>query len=152
MSLAQAWRQRSAAQRQRIVVLTGFVAIVLFITFAWLPLERARARLEAELPRLRASVSELEREAQEVQRLRGAPVAASSTPALPGALPALGGAQVATSAPGRYRVTANDVEAGALLEWLGVAASQQGLAVQAAHLERSPAPGHWRGEITLARP
>lgn len=152
MNLAQAWGHRNAAERQRILLLGAFVALVLFVTFAWLPLERMRSRLGAELPRLRASVGELEREAQEVKRLRGLPVAASSGAATPGSLPALPGAQAAATAPNRYRVTASDVEAGALLEWLAVASARQGLAVQSAHLERLPAAGHWRGELTLAHP
>ena len=58
MSRLAFWTQRSARERTVITILGGIVAAVLLVAFAWLPLERARARLTAELPALRASVAQ----------------------------------------------------------------------------------------------
>jgi general secretion pathway protein M len=152
MNLAQAWNARAPRERRVIAGMAVLVAAVLFLAFAWLPVERARSRLGNDLPRLRASVATLEHQANEVRRLRTMPASSEGGSPDAGALPALTGAQVSSPAANRYRVVATDVEGGALLEWLASASSRRGLVVQSAHLERLPAAGHWRGELALAKP
>ena len=51
------------------------------MALVWLPLERRRARLGADLPALRASIAALERDAAEVKRLRATPSAIPPNPA-----------------------------------------------------------------------
>jgi type II secretory pathway component PulM len=57
--LATAWRQRSAGERRALAWGAGLVALLLVVTFVWLPLERSRQRLAVELPLLRASIASL---------------------------------------------------------------------------------------------
>ena len=58
---ARAW-WASRPPRERAVLAGGGAAVVAALLFAlaWLPMERARTRLAAELPALRASLAEME--------------------------------------------------------------------------------------------
>jgi type II secretory pathway component PulM len=135
----------------------GAAALLLFIAFAWLPLERARARLEREVPELRATVAALDRDAAEVGRLRsmppvakdaGAPLAALAS----GSIPVPPGTRLTLVDPGHVRLAGEDASFGALLEWLSATAPAQGLHVEAARIEALAAPGRVRADLTLSRP
>jgi general secretion pathway protein M len=144
------WRSRSLRERRILAWGAGLAGALLFVALVWLPLARAHARIEAELPQLRASVAALERQAGEVQRLRGIPVLASSaTPA--GSMPALPGAKVSIPSPGRVHIVTDDVAFAALLDWLAAVQGAQGLHVESAHLEALPTTGRVRADLTLAR-
>ena len=154
MSLRSLWGERSAKERRIIAVAGALVAVILLITFAWLPVERSRARLALELPQLRASIAALQRDADEVKRLRSMPVVgASSTgplPSLAATLP-LPGAQLAVVDDKRVRLTAGDVSFLALLDWLTAAQAAHGLRVESARIEALPVTGRVRAELSLAR-
>jgi type II secretory pathway component PulM len=148
------WQERSAGERRVIAVLAAIVAVILVITFVWLPLERARTRLSAELPRLRASIAALQRDAEEVKRLRSMPGVAVANPAPLASLPAsakLPGAQLALVDDKRVRLTAADVGFSALLDWLASTQAANGLRVESARIEALPVAGRVRAEITLAK-
>jgi type II secretory pathway component PulM len=132
----------------------ALLALALLVAFAWLPLERSRARLAAELPRLRASIATLQRDADEVKRLRAMPSIApsSATPiAAIAAANTLPGAQISAVDDRRLRLTGADVGFTALLEWLAAAQAAHGLRVESARLDALPATGRVRAELTLAR-
>jgi len=74
-NLVHAWHLRPAHERRTLSIVGAVVVLVLIVAFAWLPIERSRARMAAELPRLRASIDALERDANEVRRLRVLPAA-----------------------------------------------------------------------------
>ena len=157
MSAIELWRSRSTGERRALAWGGGAAALLLFIAFAWLPLERTRARLEHEVPELRATVAALERDAQEVRRLRSAPPlqsgAATPLSALAaGSVPTPPGARLTAIDERHVRLTAADASFGALVEWLASVAPAQGLHVESAHLEALAAPGRVRAEIALARP
>ena len=149
--ITNAWQSRPP--RERTVLATGavIVAVLLIAFLAWLPLERARTRLAAELPRLRASVVALERDAVEARRLRAItplPAASPSSTAMPRELP---GAQLTTADEKHLRLRGDDVAFTALLEWLGAAQSTNGLRVESARIEALASPGRVRADLTLAR-
>lgn len=54
--LSEAWQARTESERAVLATVGALAAIALFAAFAWLPLERARSRLTADLPALRASL------------------------------------------------------------------------------------------------
>ncbi len=156
MNARELWRSR--APRERAVLATGaaVVAAMLFIALVWLPLERARVRLEREVPEMRAALAALQRDAEEAKRLRSmAPVAEQSATPLAtlaaGAVAAPPGARLVLADPGHLQLTGADVAFTQLLEWLASAASRHGLRVERAHLEALAAPGRVRVDITLAR-
>jgi type II secretory pathway component PulM len=151
------WRSRS--QRERAVLVGGVVAaaILLVVALVWLPLERSRTRLSAEIPRLAASVATMERNAEEVQRVRSLPASTPATVAPTATVaPALGrnlaNAQVASIDERRVRITGADVAYGALLETIAAAQSTYGLRVDSARIDALPAAGRVRAELVLARP
>jgi general secretion pathway protein M len=148
------WTSRSQQERRLIGVGAALVAVLLVVAFAWLPLERSRARLRTELPALRGSLSLLERQAAEVKRLKAMPVATpgSAVPlnAIANSNP-LAGAQLAALDDKRLRVTGADVGFTALLDWLAAVQASQGLRVESARLDALPAAGRVRAEITLSR-
>jgi general secretion pathway protein M len=131
---------------------------MLVVALVWLPLERARVRLNAELPQLRASTAALRRDAGEVRRLKAMP---ATVPANPSPLAPLIGANAwARELPGvqltvpdekHVRITAADVSFTALLDWLATARAAHGLRVESARIEALPLPGRVRAELTLAR-
>lgn len=155
MNARELWRQRSAGERRTLAIGAGAIALLLFIAFAWIPLERSRARLEREVPQLRAAVAALQRDADEVKRLRAMP-AASHADAAPLSTLAAGtgvppGARLSVLDARRVNLAANDMAFTALVEWLANAAPAQGLRVESAHLEALAMPGRVRADITLAR-
>jgi general secretion pathway protein M len=150
---------RSPRERQ-VLAVGGALAIVLVVlAFAWLPLERSRARLARELPGLRASVATMRAQAQEVRQLRTLPVrdAAASAPlstliasgTLAQGLP---GARVSTLDAKRLKLAVDDASWTRLVEWLASVQSAHGLAVDSATAEALAAPGRVRAEIVLAAP
>lgn len=160
--LARAWNERSEGERRALGLLAAVAAIALLAAFAWLPMERARARLARDLPALRASIALLERDAAEVARLRAMPVpapTASSATAGPQSLAALAtnggglaGAQIAVLDAKRVRVSGPDIGWQALLEWLGSAEATHAMRVESARLDALAAPGRVRAELVLSRP
>lgn len=153
-ALRHAWESRSASERRILAALALGVLAALVAAFVWLPLERTRTRLAAELPALRASVASLEEQAGVVRRLRAMPARANAG-AAPGAVaasaPSLPGAQVAPLDERRIRVTGADVGFNALLDWLGTVQAAHGLRVESARLEALPTAGRVRAELVLAR-
>ena len=158
MSLAAIWRSRPARER-RIVGTGAFVlAAMLVVALAWVPLERTRTRLAAQLPALRASVSALERDAEEVRRVRAL---SPTTPANPAPLAALmaanawarelPGAQLTVPDEKHVRLAGADISFTALLDWLMSAQAAQGLSVESARIDALPTPGRVRAELLLAR-
>ena len=155
--LSAAWSQRSPSERRVLAAMAWLAAALLLVALVWLPLERTRSRLAAELPRLRASIAALEREADEVRRLRAMP-APAATPSAASPLAelvtnggGLAGAQVTVLDDRRVRVTGDDVSFGALLEWLRNAQSTHRMRVDTARVEARPAPGRVRAELVLTR-
>jgi type II secretory pathway component PulM len=153
------WRSRSDSERTRITAMAAIVALVLLVALAWLPMQRASARLENELPGLRAATATMKRQAEQVAALRAAPPRSAAAPqplaglAGSGALAqALPGAQVAALDDRRLRVTASDVSWGALLDWIANARAQHGLDVAAARIEALPMTGRVKADLTLERP
>lgn len=151
------WEDRSPRERVVIGALAALAAVALLAAFAWLPLERARARLKAELPALRASLAALELQAAEAKRLRALPPAQKSSEPLVSLATAAGGralpgAQITVLDGKTLVVTGADIAFGALLEWLASVQASQGLRVQNAHVEALPAAGRVRAELRLARP
>lgn len=149
------WYARAPRERRAIALGGGAIAIALVVALVWLPLERTRNRLLAELPALRASIASLEDDAREVRRLRALPPVAQArnTPLAELASNAeLPGAQVSLLDNQHVKVSGADVGVAALLEWLAHAEGAHGVHVEAAHLEALPAPGRVRAELTLARP
>lgn len=151
------WRSRSP--RERAVLVGGVIVavILLGVALVWLPLERSRTRLSAEIPRLAASVAAMERNAEEVQRVRSLPASTPATVAPTATVaPALGrnlaNAQVASIDERRIRITGADVAYGALLETIAAAQSTYGLRVDSARIDALPAAGRVRAELVLARP
>ena len=155
MSWRAAWDKRTAGERRTYGALAVFIAIALLVTFAWLPLERERARWTRELPALRGSVAAMEREAQEVRRLRALPPAPAraNTPLASLATNAGGlpGAQITVLDERRVRVAGPDVGFSALLDWMRAAQASHGMRVENARLEALPAPGRVRVDMVLAR-
>jgi general secretion pathway protein M len=158
MSLSGLWRSRSA--RERSIVGTGLVvlAVLLVVALAWLPLERTRARLAAEMPVLRASVSALERDAEEVRRVRALPPIIPANPAPLAPLMAanawareLPGVQLTVPDEKHVRLAGADIAFTALLDWLTNAQATHGLSVESARIDALPTPGRVRAELVLAR-
>ncbi len=146
------WQARSTRERTVLATGAGAALLLLFVAFVWIPVERSRARLAAEVPALHASLARLEQDAAEVQRLRALPARPASA-AAPGALDtsALAGARAIVLDPRRVRLIAGDVSFVALLEWLAGAQAAQGLHVESARIEALPLAGRVRAELTLAR-
>jgi len=153
--LAEAWAQRSPRERTAIAWGVALLLLALGVAVVWLPLERTRARLSAELPSLRGSIAALQRDAAEAKRLRGLPAAAppAATPlaSLASNAGGLPGAQIAVLDERRVRVSGADVSYAALLEWLRSAAATHGMRVENARLEALPPAGRVRAELTLSR-
>ncbi len=151
MSIANAWHSRPP--RERAVLATGgaLLALALLTVLVWLPLERQRARLSAELPRLRASVVALERDAAEARRLRAIAPSAETSPGRAATPRELPGAQLSIADDKHMRLRGDDVAFTALLEWLAAAQSANGLRVESARIEALAATGRVRADLTLAR-
>jgi type II secretory pathway component PulM len=156
MNIVSMWRSRTDGERKALAIGAALLAVVL-VFVAWLPLERARSRLDAELPRLRASVAQLQKDAAEVKRLRAAVATVASNPAplatlAQNPLPReLIGAQVSVADDKHVRIVAADAGFAALLDWLVSAQSTHALHVESARIESRGAPGRVRADISLAR-
>ena len=74
-TVVEAWRARPERERSLLGAGALVVGVMLYVALVWLPLERTRVRLAADLPTLRASIAALERDAAEVKRLRAIPSA-----------------------------------------------------------------------------
>lgn len=156
MSLAALWQSRPERERSALAAGTVVLAIMLVVALVWLPLERARTRLNAELPGLRASVEQLQQDAAEVKRLKAmaptipanpAPLASSSAWARE-----LPGAQLTFPDEKHMKLVAPDMGFTALLDWLVTAQAAHGLRVESARIEALAAQGRVRAELVLARP
>jgi type II secretory pathway component PulM len=154
-AIAHAWHGRNPRERRVIGIAIGVAVVVMIVVFAWLPLERSRARLAQELPRLRASIAALERDAEEVKRLRstapapttsGQPLAALATNS-----GGLAGSQMQVLDERRVRLAGADVSFASLLEWLRNAQATHGMRVESAKVDALPAPGRVRAELVLVR-
>ena len=154
-ALAQAWQGRSDHERRALAFAGLAVAAVLLFALVWLPLERARTRLAAELPSLRASIASLEEQAAVVRRLKAMPARAGATASglgtLAGSPAALPGAQVAAIDERRLRLAGADVGFAQLLEWLATVQASHGLRVESARLDSLPTAGRVRAELVLTR-
>jgi type II secretory pathway component PulM len=143
--------------KRSLVIAGAIAAFVLFVAFAWLPLERMRTRLAAQIPQLRASAATLERQAEEAKRLRSMPATAAATREPLASLAtaaggnALPGAQITVLDGRTITVTGADVAFGALLEWIASAQASQGLRVERARIEALPAAGRVRADLQLSR-
>lgn len=160
MSLLARWRARPARERFAIAAV-GFAAFaLLFVAFAWLPLERHRARLAAALPALRASVVEMRAQADEVKRLKALPPRSpSANPAPLASLLAAG--TLAQGLPGarfspvdgkRVRLVVDDASWARLVEWMSSAQSLHGLATETARVEALATAGRVRAELVMVAP
>jgi general secretion pathway protein M len=158
MSLAGIWRARPERERSFLTAGIVVIAAMLFIALVWLPLERARVRLAADLPVLRASIAALERDAVEAKRLRAQPSAVpqNRSPLAPLIAAndwarALPGVQLTVPDEKHVKLSGSDIGFTALLDWLVTAQAAHGLRVESARIEALPAPGRVRAELTLAR-
>jgi type II secretory pathway component PulM len=139
------WMDRGPAERILLIAIAVIAVLALVIAFIWLPLERTRARLVAELPALRASAATLERQAGEAKRLRSMPaLAAGAAEPLASLVTAGGGgslpgAQISVLDGKTIAVTGADIGFGTLLEWIAGVQASQGLRVQTARIEALPA-------------
>ncbi len=150
------WASRAPRERAVLLALGAAATVLLVFALVWLPFERSRARLTAEVPRLAASVATMQRQSAEVVRLRSLPpsTAALSTP-IAAVAPALGkalpGAQVAGVDEKRVRITGADLAYGTLLETLAIAQASYGMRVDTARVDALPAAGRVRAEVMLSR-
>ena len=156
-TLAALWAARSPRERAAIAITANVLAAILIVALIWLPLERARTRLAAELPGLRASVGQMRLEADEVKRLRTLP--AREAPLAPTALIASGtftqglpGAATSALDTRRIRLTVADASWNAVIAWVERTQGAHGLAVESAIIEALPVAGRVRAEIVVARP
>lgn len=154
-ALAGSWQARSPRERRVIAVAAALVAVLLVATLVWLPLERTRARLAAELPALRASIAALEADAAEARRLKALPVAPSQAGSPLASLVTSGGglagARILVLDERRVQLDGADVSYGALLEWLGNARTTHGMRVESASLQALPSPGRVKAALVLVR-
>ena len=156
MRLPAAWTGRSERERRILPAGAGLAALLLFVAFVAIPLERTRARLAREVPQLRAAIEGLRTDAAEARRLRaqapaGTGPAASLASLAAGSLAPPPGARLALADGRHVRLTGEDVGFGALVEWLATSAAAQGLRVERAHLEALATEGRVRADLTLGR-
>jgi type II secretory pathway component PulM len=157
--LTEAWRSRPERERSMLAAGAVVIAVMLYVALVWIPLERMRVRLAADLPVLRASIAALERDAAEVKRLRRqvssvpqnrsplAPLMAANAWARE-----LPGVQLTVPDESHVRLSGADIAFTSLLDWLATAKAAHGLHVESARIEALPATGRVRAELTLARP
>jgi general secretion pathway protein M len=153
------WAARAPRERALLSAGIATAAVVLVVVLAWLPLDRARTRLAAELPALRASAAEMRAQAQEVTRLRALPARAVagitplSTLLASGTLTqGLPGARLSTLDGKRVRLVIDDASWTRLAEWISAAQSLHGLVVDTATVDALAAPGRVRADIVLVAP
>jgi general secretion pathway protein M len=156
MTLPAAWTQRSEQERRILAVGAALAALLLFIAFVAIPLERTRSRLAREVPELRAAVGALQKDAGEARRLRSLPPAgtgpATSLAAIAaGSLAPPPGARLTLTDAQHVKLAGEDIAFGALVEWLATSAAAQGLRVERARLEALGTAGRVRADLTLGR-
>jgi general secretion pathway protein M len=156
MKLPTAWTRRSERERRILAAGAGVAALLLFVAFVAMPLERARARLGREVPELRAAVQALQKDAAEARRLRALPPAgtgpaASLAAIAAGSLAPPPGARLVLADARHVKLTGEDVAFGALIEWLATSAAAQGLRVERARIEALATAGRVRADLTLGR-
>jgi type II secretory pathway component PulM len=157
-TLVEAWRARPERERSLLGAGALVIGVMLYVGLVWVPLERFRTRLAADLPALRASIVSLERDAAEVKRLRSTP---SSIPQhrlpLASLMAAnawgkeLPGVQVTIPDDRHVKLSGADMPFTALLDWIATAQAAHGLRVESARIDALAAPGRVRAELTLAR-
>lgn len=156
MSAPAFWRTRSPRERAVIGWGAGTLAAIALFVLVWLPLERARARIDAQLPQLRASVEEMRVQAAEVKALRALPAPAVTplaTLVASGTLAqGLPGARLTALDARRVKVGLDDASWTRLVEWLAATGAAHGLAVEEAKVEALPASGRVRAEVVLTAP
>lgn len=158
-AILAAWRARAPRERLILGWAGAFVALALVVAFAWLPMERSRARLAKDLPALRASVAEMREQAARVKRLKSAPAKGSAAeplaiPALVASAPflrGLDGAKAAALDANRVRVTVDDAAWARVTAWIAGAEAEHRLAVESARFDALATVGRVRGEIVLSR-
>ncbi|MBL0141522.1 MAG: type II secretion system protein M [Betaproteobacteria bacterium] len=153
------WTARNARERSVIAWAGAAVALLLLAVFAWLPLERARSRIGADLPALRASVAQMRAQADEVKALRTLPARSGATAVALGTLVASGtlaqglpGARLSAIDAKRVRLAVDDASWTRLVEWLSSASAAHGLSVDEATIEALPSTGRVRATLVLAAP
>ena len=153
------WTDRSPRERTVLAWAAGLAAALLVFALAWLPMERERARLAAELPGLRGAVAAMRAQADEVRMLRTLPPRSADAATPLATLVASGtlaqglpGARVTALDSKRARVAVDDASWTRLLEWLSATAATNGLAVDEATVEALPATGRVRANLVLAAP
>lgn len=152
------WTARSARERAAVGWAAAAIAVLLVFALGWLPLERARVRIAAELPALRMSAAEMRAQAAEVQSLRALPPRAEATVPLATLVAAgtltqgLPGARVSVLDGKRARLAVDDASWTRLVEWLAATQATHGLAVAEAKVEALDSVGRVRGEFVLAAP
>jgi general secretion pathway protein M len=153
------WTARSA--RERAVLAWGALACaaLLLVALVWLPVERSRARLAADLPALRASVVEMRAQAEDAKRLRALPArSATVSPPLSTLLAAgtltqgLPGARLSALDGKRLRLAVDDASWTRLAEWISAAQSLHGLVVETATVEALAGAGRVRADLVLVAP
>lgn len=160
MSLSARWRARPARERLAIAAVALVAFALLFVAFAWLPLERHRARLAAELPALRSSVVLMRAQADDVKRLKAMPPRSqAANPAPLASLLSAGtlaqglpGARLSTVDGKRVRLVVDDASWARLVEWMSAAQSLHGLATETASVEALATAGRVRAELVLVAP
>jgi general secretion pathway protein M len=156
MNAPALWTARSPRERRLLAWAGGAVILLLLAVFAWLPLERARTRLSAEIPALRASVAEMRAQADEVKVLRALPARAAAplaTLVASGTLTqGLAGARLTALDAKRVRLALDDASWTRLVEWLASVNAAHGLAVEEATIEALPLAGRVRAALVLAAP
>jgi general secretion pathway protein M len=152
------WTARSPRERAVVGWAGATVAVLLIFVLGWLPLERDRGRIAADLPALRASVAEMRVQAAEVQALRALPPRGAASVPLATLVAAgnltqgLPGARVTMLDGKRARLTVDDASWTRLVEWLAATQATHGLAVAEAKVEALGSVGRVRGEFVLAAP
>lgn len=151
------WTARSPRERTILAAVTALAALLLVLAFAWLPLERSRARIATELPQLRASVERMRAQAAEVKALRAQPPRAPATPLATlvdsnTLVQGLAGARITLVDARHARLAVDDAAWTRLVEWLAQAQSVHGLAVAEAKVEALASLGRVRGEFLLVAP
>ena len=157
-TVVEAWRARPERERSFLAAGALVAGVMLYVALVWLPLERMRVRLAADLPALRASIAALERDAAEVKRLRMTPSAIPRNPMPLASLMSvnawakqLPGVQVTVPDERHVRLAGDDMAFAALLDWLVTAQAAHGLRVESAKIESLREPGRVRAELSLVR-
>jgi len=157
-TVVEAWRARPERERSFLGAGALVVGVMLYVALVWLPLERTRVRLAADLPTLRASIAALERDAVEVKRLRAIPSAIprnqmplASLMSMNAWAKQLPGVQVSVPDERHVKLAGDDMAFPALLDWLVTAQAAHGLRVESAKIESLREAGRVRAELSLVR-